>query len=152
MYFRLLLNIICIKLSWSENLPQPQIWSVSWLFLLSLFLLTELVTFLLSKGADPNVQDKRGRTPIMLAAELGNDPIVCLLAHSEANLRLLDVEGKSEFETKGIATYNLCVGLATLYWLNSYGISITLKLCAGSFVASVSVADGAGVGGPLLFM
>ncbi|XP_039454486.1 ankyrin repeat and EF-hand domain-containing protein 1a isoform X2 [Oreochromis aureus] len=55
----------------------------------------ELVTFLLSKGADPNVQDKRGRTPIMLAAELGNDPIVSLLAHSEANLRLLDVEGKN---------------------------------------------------------
>lgn len=85
------------------------------MFLLSLFLLTELVTFLLSKGADPNVQDKRGRAPIMLAAELGNHPIVSLLAHSEANLRLLDVEGKSEFKTKGITTYNLCVGLATLH-------------------------------------
>lgn len=83
------------------------------MFLLSLFLLTELVTFLLSKGADPNVQDKRGRAPIMLAAELGNHPIVSLLAHSEANLRLLDVEGKSEFKTKGITTYNLCV--ATLH-------------------------------------
>lgn len=80
------------------------------LLIVPLFLLTELVAFLLSKGADPNMQDKRGRAPIMLAAELGNDPIVSLLAHSEADLRLLDVEGKSEFKTKGITTYNLCVG------------------------------------------
>ncbi|XP_026196624.1 ankyrin repeat and EF-hand domain-containing protein 1a isoform X2 [Anabas testudineus] len=54
----------------------------------------DLVRFLLSKGAHPNIQDKKGRTPIMLAAELGNDAIVALLAQNNANLRLQDAEGK----------------------------------------------------------
>ncbi|XP_030577806.1 ankyrin repeat and EF-hand domain-containing protein 1 [Archocentrus centrarchus] len=54
----------------------------------------DLVNFLVSLGADPNIQDKKGHTPIMLAAELGNDPIVSLLAHNRADLRLLDAEGK----------------------------------------------------------
>ncbi|XP_028996075.1 ankyrin repeat and EF-hand domain-containing protein 1a isoform X2 [Betta splendens] len=54
----------------------------------------DLVSFLLSKGAHPNVQDKKGRTPIMLAAELGHDAIVALLAQNNANLGLQDAEGK----------------------------------------------------------
>ncbi|XP_070705878.1 ankyrin repeat and EF-hand domain containing 1a [Pempheris klunzingeri] len=54
----------------------------------------ELVSFLLSQGAHPNMQDKKGRTPVMLAAELGNDAIVALLAQNHANLRLQDTEGK----------------------------------------------------------
>nr|XP_033504314.1 ankyrin repeat and EF-hand domain-containing protein 1a [Epinephelus lanceolatus] len=54
----------------------------------------DLVSFLLSQGAHPNMQDKRGRTPVMLAAELGNDVIVTLLAQSHADLRLQDSEGK----------------------------------------------------------
>lgn len=62
----------------------------------SLCLFTDLVRFLVSLSADPNIQDKKGRTPIMLAAELGNDPIVSLLAQNRADLRLLDVEGKGE--------------------------------------------------------
>lgn len=32
----------------------------------------------------------------MLAAELGNDAIVALLAHNNANLKLQDAEGKGE--------------------------------------------------------
>uniref|UniRef100_A0A3P8T6T5 Ankyrin repeat and EF-hand domain containing 1a n=1 Tax=Amphiprion percula TaxID=161767 RepID=A0A3P8T6T5_AMPPE len=53
-----------------------------------------LVDFLLSHGANPDIQDKKGQTPMMLAAELGNDAIVVLLAKNQANVRLLDAEGK----------------------------------------------------------
>ncbi|XP_074471926.1 ankyrin repeat and EF-hand domain-containing protein 1 [Sebastes fasciatus] len=54
----------------------------------------DLVSFLLSQGANPDIQDKKGRTPVMLAAELGNDATVALLAQSHADLRLQDTEGK----------------------------------------------------------
>ncbi|XP_068564351.1 ankyrin repeat and EF-hand domain containing 1a [Cebidichthys violaceus] len=54
----------------------------------------DLVSFLLSLGAHPNIQDKKGHTPAMLAAELGNDAIMALLVQSNANLRLQDTEGK----------------------------------------------------------
>ncbi|XP_075940723.1 ankyrin repeat and EF-hand domain-containing protein 1 [Anarhichas minor] len=54
----------------------------------------DLVSFLLSLGARPNIQDKEGHTPAMLAAELGNDAIMALLVQSNANLRLQDTEGK----------------------------------------------------------
>ncbi|XP_067337201.1 ankyrin repeat and EF-hand domain-containing protein 1a isoform X2 [Channa argus] len=54
----------------------------------------DLVSFLLSEGAHPNIQDKQGRTPVMLAAELGNDRIVALLAQNNANMMLQDAEGK----------------------------------------------------------
>ena len=60
---------------------------------------TDLVEFLLSKGAQPDLQDKKGRTPIMLAVELGNLPIVNLLAQNQANLKLLDAEGKGRLVT-----------------------------------------------------
>ncbi|CAN9507800.1 unnamed protein product [Ophioblennius macclurei] len=55
----------------------------------------ELVSFLLSHGAQPNIQDKRGRTPVMLAAQLGNDTIVDLLIQNQADLLLQDTDGKS---------------------------------------------------------
>ncbi|XP_051264042.1 ankyrin repeat and EF-hand domain-containing protein 1a isoform X2 [Dicentrarchus labrax] len=54
----------------------------------------DLVSFLLSQGAHPDIQDKKGRTAAMLAAEQGNDAIVALLTQSNANLRLQDTEGK----------------------------------------------------------
>ncbi|XP_041814611.1 ankyrin repeat and EF-hand domain-containing protein 1a [Chelmon rostratus] len=54
----------------------------------------DLVRFLLSQGAQPDIQDKKGRTAVMLAADLGNDAIVALLATNRANLRLHDKEGK----------------------------------------------------------
>ncbi|XP_059212029.1 ankyrin repeat and EF-hand domain-containing protein 1a [Centropristis striata] len=54
----------------------------------------DIVSFLLSQGAHPDIQDKKGRTPVMLAAELGNDGIVTLLTQSNADLRLQDTEGK----------------------------------------------------------
>uniref|UniRef100_UPI0037E6F8F0 ankyrin repeat and EF-hand domain containing 1a n=1 Tax=Semicossyphus pulcher TaxID=241346 RepID=UPI0037E6F8F0 len=54
----------------------------------------DLVSFLLSQGAHPDLQDKKGRTAAMLAAEIGNDVIVELLVQNHANLRLQDTEGK----------------------------------------------------------
>ncbi|KAI4800873.1 hypothetical protein KUCAC02_007016, partial [Chaenocephalus aceratus] len=54
----------------------------------------DLVSFLLSQGANPNIQDKMGRTPAMLTAEHGNDVIMTLLIQNNANLRLQDSEGK----------------------------------------------------------
>nr|XP_055042738.1 ankyrin repeat and EF-hand domain-containing protein 1a isoform X1 [Misgurnus anguillicaudatus]XP_055042739.1 ankyrin repeat and EF-hand domain-containing protein 1a isoform X1 [Misgurnus anguillicaudatus]XP_055042740.1 ankyrin repeat and EF-hand domain-containing protein 1a isoform X1 [Misgurnus anguillicaudatus]XP_055042741.1 ankyrin repeat and EF-hand domain-containing protein 1a isoform X1 [Misgurnus anguillicaudatus] len=54
----------------------------------------DLLEFLMAHGASPNVQDRRGRTPLMLAAELGYDGIVSLLAKKNANMTLVDNEGK----------------------------------------------------------
>ncbi|XP_076004791.1 ankyrin repeat and EF-hand domain-containing protein 1-like [Genypterus blacodes] len=54
----------------------------------------DLVSFLFSQGAHPDIQDKRGRTPAMLAAEKGNHALVALLAQNKANMRLQDTEGK----------------------------------------------------------
>ncbi|XP_020570354.1 ankyrin repeat and EF-hand domain-containing protein 1 isoform X2 [Oryzias latipes] len=54
----------------------------------------DLVDFLLSRGAHPDVQDKGGHTPVMLAAELGSVDIVTRLSHSQANMRIVDSAGK----------------------------------------------------------
>ncbi|XP_060736585.1 ankyrin repeat and EF-hand domain-containing protein 1 isoform X2 [Tachysurus vachellii] len=54
----------------------------------------DMAEFLLNLGAQPDVQDKRGRTPVILAAELGNDAMLNLLAKSHADMKLLDVEGR----------------------------------------------------------
>ncbi|KAM4713097.1 ankyrin repeat and EF-hand domain-containing protein 1 [Anableps anableps] len=55
---------------------------------------SDLVDFLLSLGAHPDVQDKQGRTPAMLAAELGNEEILSLLLQKQPDLTLVDTEGK----------------------------------------------------------
>ncbi|KAL2098566.1 hypothetical protein ACEWY4_005046 [Coilia grayii] len=55
---------------------------------------TDMVAFLLSLGANPNIQDKRGRTPIMLAAQLGHDSMTSLLASNHTNMALTDLEGQ----------------------------------------------------------
>ncbi|XP_041661631.1 ankyrin repeat and EF-hand domain-containing protein 1a [Cheilinus undulatus] len=54
----------------------------------------DLVSFLLSHGAHPDIQDKKGHTPAMLAAERGNNLILTMLAQNNANMRLQDAEGK----------------------------------------------------------
>uniref|UniRef100_A0A3B3TQK2 Ankyrin repeat and EF-hand domain containing 1a n=1 Tax=Poecilia latipinna TaxID=48699 RepID=A0A3B3TQK2_9TELE len=53
-----------------------------------------LVEFLLSLGAQPDVQDKMGRTPAMLAAELGNEDILSLLFQKQPDMKLVDIKGK----------------------------------------------------------
>ncbi|XP_061741676.1 ankyrin repeat and EF-hand domain-containing protein 1a isoform X1 [Nerophis ophidion] len=54
----------------------------------------DLVRFLLSLRAHPDIQNKRGHTPVMLAAELGNEGIVKMLAHHDADMSMQDNEGK----------------------------------------------------------
>ncbi|XP_048063114.1 ankyrin repeat and EF-hand domain-containing protein 1a [Megalobrama amblycephala] len=54
----------------------------------------DMLEFLVAQGACPDVQDRRGRTPLMLAAELGYDGIVSLLAKRNADMKLVDKEGK----------------------------------------------------------
>lgn len=51
-----------------------------------------MVSFLLSKGAQVNVQDKMGRTPAMMATELGNEAMLNLLIENNADLTLRDKE------------------------------------------------------------
>uniref|UniRef100_A0A096M0K4 Ankyrin repeat and EF-hand domain containing 1a n=1 Tax=Poecilia formosa TaxID=48698 RepID=A0A096M0K4_POEFO len=55
---------------------------------------SDLVEFLLSLGAQPDVQDKMGRTPAMLAAELGNEDILSLLFQKQPDMKLVDIKGK----------------------------------------------------------
>lgn len=54
----------------------------------------DMARFLLSLNAHPDIQDKMGRTPMMLAAELGDVHMVELLANNRANMTLVDKEGK----------------------------------------------------------
>nr|XP_057932779.1 ankyrin repeat and EF-hand domain-containing protein 1a isoform X1 [Doryrhamphus excisus]XP_057932787.1 ankyrin repeat and EF-hand domain-containing protein 1a isoform X1 [Doryrhamphus excisus] len=54
----------------------------------------DLVQFLLSLRAHPDIQNKRGHTPVMLAAELGNEDILKMLASNEANMSIQDNDGK----------------------------------------------------------
>ncbi|XP_072546322.1 ankyrin repeat and EF-hand domain-containing protein 1 [Salminus brasiliensis] len=54
----------------------------------------DMVQFLLNLEANPDVQDKRGRTAVILAAELGYDGMVALLAKNHANMNMVDNEGK----------------------------------------------------------
>ncbi|XP_056125405.1 ankyrin repeat and EF-hand domain-containing protein 1a isoform X2 [Rhinichthys klamathensis goyatoka] len=54
----------------------------------------DMLEFLVAQGARPDVQDRRGRTPLMLAAELGYDGIVSLLAKKNADMKLVDKDGK----------------------------------------------------------
>ncbi|XP_067310520.1 ankyrin repeat and EF-hand domain-containing protein 1 [Pseudorasbora parva] len=54
----------------------------------------DLVQFLLSLKAHPDIQDKKGCTPVMLAAQMGYYKIVYLLIKHSANVALTDEEGK----------------------------------------------------------
>ncbi|XP_052009395.1 ankyrin repeat and EF-hand domain-containing protein 1 [Xyrauchen texanus] len=54
----------------------------------------DMVQFLLALGAHPDIQDKKGCTPVMLAAQLGYYNIVALLAKNHADMNLTDEEGQ----------------------------------------------------------
>ncbi|XP_066091671.1 ankyrin repeat and EF-hand domain-containing protein 1 isoform X1 [Saccopteryx bilineata] len=54
----------------------------------------DMVSFLLSHGAHPDVQDRMGCTPTMRAAELGHELSMEILAKAKANMSIVDNEGK----------------------------------------------------------
>ncbi|KAM7172903.1 ankyrin repeat and EF-hand domain-containing protein 1 isoform 1-T1 [Macrochelys suwanniensis] len=54
----------------------------------------DMCNFLLEQGAHPDVQDRMGRTPAMKAAELGHDLALDKLAKAEADMTIVDNEGK----------------------------------------------------------
>ncbi|XP_053236614.1 ankyrin repeat and EF-hand domain-containing protein 1 isoform X1 [Podarcis raffonei] len=54
----------------------------------------DMCNFLLELGAHPDVQDRMGRTPVMKAAELGHDLALDVLVQAEADMTIVDVEGK----------------------------------------------------------
>lgn len=56
----------------------------------------DMTRFLLSLGANPDVQNKKGCTAAMIAAELGNYAIVTLLSRNNADLQIQDMEGKGK--------------------------------------------------------
>ncbi|NWI11268.1 ANKE1 protein, partial [Crypturellus soui] len=56
---------------------------------------TDMCSFLLEHGAHPDIQDKMGCTPAMKAAELGHDLVLELLVKAQADMTVVDNEGRS---------------------------------------------------------
>ncbi|XP_041062715.1 ankyrin repeat and EF-hand domain-containing protein 1a [Carcharodon carcharias] len=54
----------------------------------------ETCKLLLSLGAEPNVVDKDGRTAAMIAAEVGHDKTLEVLAEAKADMTMVDKNGK----------------------------------------------------------
>jgi len=55
----------------------------------------EVMTLLIERGARLDEQDNRGRTALMIAAELGHTPAVDLLLAHGADKSLKDKQGKT---------------------------------------------------------
>jgi ankyrin repeat protein len=51
--------------------------------------------FLLQKGADPNIRDGKGNTPLMIAVSAGADPVVQALIKHKANVNLANDSGET---------------------------------------------------------
>ncbi len=51
--------------------------------------------FLLQKGADPNLRDGRGNTPLMLAVDQGEVAMIPILAAAKANPNLANASGET---------------------------------------------------------
>ncbi|MBY9065016.1 ankyrin repeat domain-containing protein [Sphingomonas yunnanensis] len=51
--------------------------------------------YLLAKGADPNLRDRDGETPMMLAVQAGQPEMVQILANAKANANLADGGGET---------------------------------------------------------
>ena len=52
-------------------------------------------TFLLQKGADPNIRDARNNTPMMIAAELGQDDVIPVLLTWKGNPNIGNSSGET---------------------------------------------------------
>ena len=57
-----------------------------------------VVDLLLSRGAELDAMDDRGRTPLMMAAELGHAELVAMLIGRGADLSVRDRRGKTAFD------------------------------------------------------
>jgi ankyrin repeat protein len=51
--------------------------------------------FLLARGADPNIRDGKGNTPLMLAAGLGQSELIQALIDKKANVNLANSSGET---------------------------------------------------------
>ncbi|ASK30721.1 hypothetical protein CEY12_11600 [Chryseobacterium sp. T16E-39] len=58
----------------------------------------ELVTLLLNKNADPNIQDSTGSTPLFWAVKFGNKELIELLLKHKADKQIKDSMGMTPFE------------------------------------------------------
>ena len=56
---------------------------------------TAYLRYLLAKGADPNLRDRDGATPMMLAVQAGQPEMVQILANAKANANLADGSGET---------------------------------------------------------
>ncbi|MBW6528029.1 ankyrin repeat domain-containing protein [Sphingomonas sp. RHCKR7] len=56
---------------------------------------TAYLRYLLAKGADPNLRDRDGETPMMLAVQAGQPEMVQILGTAKANANLADGSGET---------------------------------------------------------
>uniref|UniRef100_A0A8C2IFY4 Ankyrin repeat and EF-hand domain containing 1a n=1 Tax=Cyprinus carpio TaxID=7962 RepID=A0A8C2IFY4_CYPCA len=96
------------------------------LHLASVAIKPDMLGFLIAQGAGPGLQDRRGRTPLMLAAELGYDGIVSLLAKNNADMKLVDKEGKGFFSPSLLVALN---GNADVNNVSETGMPVFLLAC-----------------------
>ncbi|XP_058254653.1 ankyrin repeat and EF-hand domain-containing protein 1-like [Hemibagrus wyckioides] len=86
-------KLVRLGVSGLINLTEPED-GVSALHLASRNNDVEMAHFLLSLNAHPDIQDKKGRTPIMYAAKHGHVDMVKFLIHHQADLTVVDKKGK----------------------------------------------------------
>ena len=58
----------------------------------------DFVKFFLSKGANPNLKDKKGNTPLILAFQNGNKNIINLLLKANADMDLINNDKETPFD------------------------------------------------------
>ena len=56
---------------------------------------TTYTSFLLQKGANPNLRDAKGNSPLMVAASVGSEAVVALLIKGKANVNLANDSGET---------------------------------------------------------
>uniref|UniRef100_A0A670I346 Uncharacterized protein n=1 Tax=Podarcis muralis TaxID=64176 RepID=A0A670I346_PODMU len=66
---------------------------------------TEIIDYLIGRGAKLEVKDKKGRTPLHRAAERGHGEAVKMLLQLGANMYTLDQEGKKLLTPLHVASY-----------------------------------------------
>lgn len=107
----------------------------------------DMVQFLMVLGAHPDIQDARGRTPVMLASKLDYHSIMALLAKNHANMNMTDNEGKGECCMRSIKTYAFIVNNNLCMWqMHSKAnkthdpcFSVVVVFCRGAVLLYLSI-------------